>query len=174
MDYIPEIADATVRMKTLEVQGLNIFYREAGKPSSPNLVLLHGFPASSHQYRNLIPALAGAFHVIAMDYPGFGNSDMPDPAKYPYTFEKTSEIVETFLKRKEITRFGLFMQDYGGPVGFRIVSRNPNWLEWLILQNTNAYEAGFTPIWGLSATRFGKTEPPKRKSRSQPSWSLTQ
>ena len=73
-----------------------------------------------------------------MDYPGFGNSDMPDPAKYSYTFEKTSEVVETFLKRMKFTLFSLFMQDYGGPVGFRILSRNSDWLEWLIIQNTNA------------------------------------
>jgi len=147
MNYIPDTTETTVRMGTIEVEGLNIFYREAGKPGNPKLVLLHGFPASSHQYRNLIPALADKFHVIAMDYPGFGNSDMPDSAKYPYTFDKTSEVVETFLKKKEFTRFGLFVQDYGGPVGFRIITRNSDWLEWLIIQNTNAYEVGFTAAW---------------------------
>src|SRR5215467_15622778 len=110
----------TVRYQTAVVDGLNIAYREAGNPQDPKLVLLHGFPASSHQYRNLIPALADKFHVIAMDYPGFGNSEMPDPAKYPYTFDKTSEVVEAFLKKKDFTRFGVFVQDYGGPVGFRI------------------------------------------------------
>ena len=85
--------------KNIDVDGLNIFYREAGKEGAPKLVLLHGFPASSHQYRNLIPALADSFHVIAPDYPGFGNSDMPDPAKFAYTFDKTSEIIEAFLKK---------------------------------------------------------------------------
>src|SRR5262249_3693576 len=108
---------------------------------------LHGFPASSHQYRHLIPVLADTFHVIAMDYPGFGNSDMPDPATYPYTFDKTSEVVETFLQKKDVTRFGLFVQDYGGPVGVRILARHPDWLEWLIIQNPNAYEVGFTAAW---------------------------
>jgi pimeloyl-ACP methyl ester carboxylesterase len=152
-------------MGTIEVAGLNLFYREAGKPGNAKLVLLHGFPASSHQYRNLIPALAGKFHVIAMDYPGFGNSDMPDPAKYPYTFDKTSELVEGFLKMKEFTRFGMFAQDYGGPVGFRIFSRHSDWLEWSIIQNTNAYEVGFTPAWagfreGLWKNRTPKTEKP--------------
>src|SRR5664279_1653690 len=101
-----EAVDTTVRTGTVEVQGLNIFYREAGKLGNPKLVLLHGFPASSHQYRNLIPALADQFHVIAMDYPGFGNSDMPEPSQYAYTFDRTSEIVEAFLKKKEFTRFG--------------------------------------------------------------------
>jgi pimeloyl-ACP methyl ester carboxylesterase len=164
-NYIPDIKETTLRTGTIEVEGLNIFYREVGKQGSPKLVLLHGFPASSHQYRNLIPALADKFHVIAMDYPGFGNSDMPDPAKYPYTFDKTSEVVEAFLKKKDFTRFGIFMQDYGGPVGFRILSRNPDWLEWLIIQNTNAYEVGFTAAWDglrnvLWKNRTPETEKP--------------
>jgi pimeloyl-ACP methyl ester carboxylesterase len=133
--------------KTVRVDGLNIFYREAGEPGAPKLVLLHGFPASSHQYRNLMPALEKHFHVVAPDYPGFGNSDMPDPATFAYTFDKTSEIVEGFLKQIGFTRFGLYAQDYGGPVGFRIVGRNSAWLEWLIIQNTNAYDVGFTPAW---------------------------
>jgi pimeloyl-ACP methyl ester carboxylesterase len=139
--------DEDVLFKTIKVDGLNVFYREAGHESAPKLVLLHGFPASSHQYRNLIPALADRFHVIAPDYPGFGNSDMPDPSKFAYTFDRTSEIVEAFLQKTGCTRFGLYIQDYGGPVGFRIVTRRPQWLEWLIVQNTNAYEVGFTPVW---------------------------
>ena len=151
--------------RTIKVDGLNIFYREAGDARASALVLLHGFPASSHQYRNLIPALADKFHVIAMDYPGFGNSDMPDPEKYPYTFDRTSEVVEAFLQKKRVTSFGLFAQDYGGPVGFRILSRNPEWLEWLIVQNTNAYEEGFTAAWdgfrnALWKNRTPETEEP--------------
>ena len=133
---------------TQNVEGLDIAYREAGDPANPKLVLLHGFPASSHQYRNLIPALADRFHIIAPDYPGFGNSDMPDPASFSYTFDRLSEITEKFLKAKGFDRYGLFMQDYGGPVGFRIVTRHPEALEWLIIQNTNAYEVGFTEAWG--------------------------
>ena len=165
MNYMPNTTETTVRTGISEVEGLNIFYREAGKPGNPKLVLLHGFPASSHQYRNLIPALATKFHVVAMDYPGFGNSDMPDPAKYPYTFDKISEVVEAFLKKRGFTRFGLFVQDYGGPVGFRILSRNPDWLEWLIIQNTNAYEVGFTAAWeglrnALWKNRTPETEKP--------------
>ena len=165
MNERPDTTDSTVRMGTIEVEGLNIFYREAGKPGNAKLVLLHGFPASSHQYRNLIPALAGKFHVIAMDYPGFGNSDIPDPAKYPYTFDKTSEVVEGFVSKKGFTRFGLFVQDYGGPVGFRILARHPEWLEWLIIQNTNAYEEGFTAAWdgfrnALWKRRTPETEKP--------------
>src|SRR5574341_1618778 len=128
MNQMVNIMSSPVQTGTVEVDGINIFYREGGEPGYPKLVLLHGFPASSHQYRNLIPALADKFQVIAMDYPGFGYSDMQDPRKYSYTFDRTSEVVEAFMKKKGYTRFGLFVQDYGGPVGFRIIQRNPDWL----------------------------------------------
>lgn len=147
-NYSPEATHKAVTYKTEMVDGLSIAYREAGDPANPKLVLLHGFPSSSHQYRNLIPALADRFHVISPDYPGFGNSDAPDPAKFPYTFDKLAEVTAKFLKQKGFDRFGLFVQDYGGPVGFRIVTHNPDALDWLIIQNTNAYEVGFTPAWG--------------------------
>ena len=141
-------ATTKVLYKTAVVEeGLTIFYREAGDPDSPKLLLLHGFPASSHQYRNLITALSDRFHIIAPDYPGFGNSDMPGPDRFNYTFDKLSEIIESFLKKIGFTHFGLYMQDYGGPVGFRIISLHPDWLEWLIIQNSNAYEIGFTSAW---------------------------
>ena len=152
---------STVRYETALVDGLNIAYREAGNPENPKLVLLHGFPASSHQYRNLIPALANDFHVIAPDYPGFGNSDMPDPANFAYTFDRLAEIVEKFLKEKRFDRYGLFIQDYGGPVGFRIVTRDPLVLEWLIIQNTNAYEVGFTEAWGGLRNALWKNRTPE-------------
>jgi pimeloyl-ACP methyl ester carboxylesterase len=100
-----------VTFATVSISGLNIAYREAGDPSKPKLVLLHGFTASSHQYRNLIPALADRFHVISPDYPGFGNSDMPDLKSFAYTFDKLSEVTEEFLKEKGFERYGLFVQD---------------------------------------------------------------
>jgi pimeloyl-ACP methyl ester carboxylesterase len=152
--------DGSMLFKNIEINGLNIFYREAGKESSPKLVLLHGFPASSHQYRNLIPALSDRFHVIAPDYPGFGNSDMPDPTKFAYTFDNASEIVQAFLLKKGFSRFGLYVQDYGGPVGFRIVTRQPKSLEWLIIQNTNAYEVDFTPVWDGLRGAYWKSRTP--------------
>lgn len=149
----------------LSVDGLKIAYREAGDSSSPKLVLLHGFPASSHQYRDLIRAMADRFHVIAPDYPGFGNSDTPDPASYAYTFDNISTVIEKFLAMKGFDHYGLFVQDYGGPVGFRIVGRNPQALDWLIIQNSNAYEVGFTPAWdgfrgALWKNRSPETEKP--------------
>jgi pimeloyl-ACP methyl ester carboxylesterase len=137
------IAATQVKYGTIKVDGLNIAYREAGDPSLPKLVLLHGWPSSSHQYRNLIVALAPHFHVIAPDYQGFGNSDHPDPVTYHYSFEGISTTVEKFLAAKGFDHYGLFVQDYGGPVGFRVVGRNPKALDWLIIQNTNAYEEGF-------------------------------
>jgi pimeloyl-ACP methyl ester carboxylesterase len=152
--------------KSTDVSGVNIFYREAGKEEgAPKLVLLHGFPSSSHQYRNLIPALARRFHVIAPDYLGFGNSDMPDPETFPYTFDKISEMIESFLEKLGFTRFGLYVQDYGGPVGFRVLSRRPDWLEWLIIQNTNAYEVGFTAAWdGLRGDYWKNRDPEAEKA----------
>jgi pimeloyl-ACP methyl ester carboxylesterase len=147
-NYSPAVLSKTVTYKTLDVDGLNIAYREAGDPANPKMVLLHGFPSSSHQYRHLIPALADRFHVISPDYPGFGNSDRPDPAKFSYTFDKLAEVVEHFLEKKGFDRFGLYVQDYGGPIGFRLVTKRPEALEWLIIQNTNAYEIGFTAAWG--------------------------
>lgn len=145
------------RFKTVNVDGLEVFYREAGDPSNPKLVLLGGFPASSHQFRDLIPALADRFHVVAPDYPGFGNTDMPDPATFPYTFDRLSEVIEGWLRAIGFDHFGLFMQDYGGPVGFRILTRHPEWMQWLVLQNTNAYDVGFTAAWdGLRGALWKK------------------
>jgi pimeloyl-ACP methyl ester carboxylesterase len=147
--------------RTITVDGLSISYRESGNPSNPKLVLLHGFPSSSHQYRNLIPALADHFHIVAPDYPGFGNSDMPSTNEFNYTFDRISEIIEEFLKVIGFTHFGLFMQDYGGPVGFRIITRRPDWLEWLIIQNTNAYEVGFTAAWDGFRNALWKNRTPE-------------
>ena len=125
----------------------------------------YGFPASSHQYRDLIPALSNRFHVIAPDYPGFGHSDMPDPASYHYSFDKLSEVMEAFLEDRGFHHYGLFVQDYGGPVGFRIVMRRPEALDWLVVLNSNAYEIGFTKAWdgfrgALWTNRSPETEKP--------------
>ena len=150
--------------KTVTVDELSIFYRESGDPANPKLVLLHGWPSSSHQYRNLMSTLTDHFHVVAPYYPGFGNSDMPSPDEFNYTFDRLSEIAEDFLKVIGFTQFGLYMQDYGGPIGFRIITRHPEWLEWLVIQNANTYETGFTNAWdGLLAfwkNRTSETEAP--------------
>ena len=145
--YSPGLTASDIKYKTELVNGVNIAYREAGDPNAPKLVLFHGWPSSSHQYRNLIPALAGRFHVISPDYPGFGNSDAPDPSGFSYTFDKLAEVTGHFLDRVGFHQFGAYMQDYGGPVGFRLLTEKPERMEWLIIQNTNAYEIGFTEAW---------------------------
>ena len=154
----------SVTYGSVAVDGLNIAYREAGDPANPKLVLLHGFPASSHQYRDLVPALADTFHLIAPDYPGFGLSDTPDPVTFPYTFDRMAHVIERFLSLKGFNRYGLYVQDYGGPVGFRLIDSRPDALEWLIVQNSNAYEVGFTTAWtglrSLWTNRAPETEEP--------------
>lgn len=131
-----------------KVEGLDVFYRQAGDPTKPKLLLLGGFPSSSHQFRNLIPALADHFHVLSLDYPGFGNTEMPDPATWDYTFDHLADIVEGLLLEIGFTGpMGMFMQDYGGPIGNRIISRHPDWLQWQVIQNANTYEEGFTEAW---------------------------
>jgi pimeloyl-ACP methyl ester carboxylesterase len=157
-----------VKHRTKMIEGLKIFYREAGDPSKPALVLLHGFPTSSHMFRNLIPALADRFHVVAPDYPGFGLSDAPSPGTFHYTFDKLAEITEKLLVEElGLRRFGLYMQDYGGPVGFRIAMRHPERVEWLVVQNSNAYEEGFSEFWNPLRQQYWKnptaeTEAPLR------------
>ena len=163
--HTPSVTAQDVKFGTASIDGLNIAYREAGDPKNPKLVLLHGFPASSHQYRNLIRVLGARFHVIAPDYQGFGNSDMPDAATYAYTFDAISVTIEKLLAAKGFDHYGLYVQDYGGPVGFRIVGRNPKALDWLIVQNSNAYEVGFSPAWdgfrgALWKNRSPETEKP--------------
>lgn len=155
-----------VNHRTASVEGLSVFYREAGDSDSPKLLLLGGFPVSSHQFRNLIPALEDRFHVVAPDYPGFGNTDMPDPDEFAYTFDRLSEIIEGLLVTIGFTgSMGIYMQDYGGPVGNRIIGRHPEWLEWQVIQNSNAYEEGFTAAWdairhALWVNRSPETEAP--------------
>src|SRR5260370_26495896 len=138
-------AQARVTYGSVKVDGVKIAYGEAGDPASPKLVLLHGFPASSPQYRNLLPALAGRFHVISPDYPGFGNSDVPDPAMFAYTFDRISAIVEDFLKLKGFDHYGLFVQDYGGARGVPLLRRTPESPGWVITQKHKYHEIGVPP-----------------------------
>jgi pimeloyl-ACP methyl ester carboxylesterase len=149
---------------TITVDGLNLFYREAGVSDNPTIVLLHGYPASSHMYRDLIDRLSDQFHLIAPDYPGFGNSDTLPIDQFEYSFDHLADITERFLQALGLTRFSLYMQDYGAPVGFRIATRHPDWIQALIVQNGNAYEEGLTPAWqafrNLWSDRTETTEAP--------------
>ena len=148
--------------RTVPVGGINIFYREAGPADAPVLVLLHGYPSSSHMYEGLIRELEGQFHLIAPDYPGFGSSDSPTIDKFRYTFDHLAEITEQFLQSLNLTRFSLYMQDYGAPVGLRIAARHPEWIETLIVQDGNAYEEGLTaafdPLRAFWKERSAATE----------------
>ncbi len=136
-----------LRYKTLEVDGLEIFYREAGPPRGPTIVLLHGFPTSSQMFRNLIPALSDRFHVVAPDYPGFGYSSMPPVDKFDYTFDRLAEVMQKLLQKLEIKRYSLYVMDYGAPVGFRIAAAHPERVQTLIVQNGNAYDEGLREFW---------------------------
>jgi pimeloyl-ACP methyl ester carboxylesterase len=128
----------------IEIDGVNIFFREAGRANLPALILLHGFPTSSHMFRDLIPHLEDYFHVIAPDYPGFGYSDAPAPDKFSYTFDHLAELMEKLIARLGIDTYTLYLQDYGGPVGFRIAAHHPERVTGLIIQNANAYMAGIS------------------------------
>jgi pimeloyl-ACP methyl ester carboxylesterase len=150
--------------RTVSAGELEVFYREAGKPGAPKLLLLGGFPSSSHQFRNLLPALADKFHLVAIDYPGSGNTELPDPAQWDYTFDHLTEIVdETMLAIDFTGPMGLYLQNHGGPIGNRLISLHPDWLQWQIIQNANTYEEGLTELWdglrnGLSAGRTRRAE----------------
>ncbi|WP_341528409.1 alpha/beta hydrolase [Nostoc sp. UHCC 0302] len=133
--------------RTVSIDGLDIFYREAGSRNNPTILLLHGFPTSSHMFRNLIPALADKFHLIAPDYPGYGNSSMPTVNEFEYTFDRLAEIVEKFIAAIELKKYSLYVMDYGAPIGYRIAAKYPERVQSLIVQNGNAYEEGLREFW---------------------------
>ena len=135
------------RFRSMEIQGIDIAYREAGNPSNPSLVLLHGFPTSSHMFRELIPELADKYHVIAPDYPGFGASAMPALGKFDYSFANFARVVDELLQRKSVDRYALYLMDYGAPVGFRLFSLHPDRVTGFIIQNGNAYDEGLEEFW---------------------------
>ncbi|KOV74640.1 alpha/beta hydrolase [Streptomyces sp. AS58] len=139
---------SAVHHRTVGVNGLDVFYREAGDPEAPALVLLHGFPTSSHMFRHLIPALADRYHVIAPDHIGFGQSAMPTPQDFPYTFDALTEVTSGLLRQLGIDRFAMYVQDYGAPIGWRLALQAPDRVTAIITQNGNAYEEGFVkPFW---------------------------
>ncbi|MGV6847433.1 MAG: alpha/beta fold hydrolase [Marinibacterium sp.] len=149
---LPSIGQAAesrfdVRMQSETIEGLSIAYREAGDPANPTVLLLHGFPTSSHMFRNLIPELAESYHVIAPDYPGFGASDMPDAASYEYGFENAAQIVTQLLDAKAVDTYAVYLMDYGAPVGYRMFANDPGRVTGFIIQNGNAYEEGLREFW---------------------------
>lgn len=136
-----------VTYNTLKIDGLEIFYREAGDLSKPTILLLHGFPTSSHMFRNLIPLLADKYHVVAPDYPGFGYSSAPKASEFNYTFDNLASVIEKFTVAKGLKKYSLYMQDYGAPIGYRLAVKYPERVQALIVQNGNAYEEGLRGFW---------------------------
>ncbi|MEO8351333.1 MAG: alpha/beta hydrolase [Chthoniobacteraceae bacterium] len=168
MTMLPSMANASeppeVACRTQEVEGVEVFYREAGSADSPVLLMLHGFPSSSFYFRNLIPLVADKYHVLAPDYPGFGHSDAPEVDRFDYSFDHLAGVVRRFLAAKGITRCVIFMQDYGGPIGMRLATQDPDLIAGLVFQNANVYEEGLShrfflkrPLW---EKRTGATEAP--------------
>ncbi|MFI6264338.1 alpha/beta fold hydrolase [Micromonospora sp. NPDC051006] len=137
----------STRYRSVTVDGLSIFYREAGPPDAPTLLLLHGFPSSSRMFEPLLGRLADRFRLIAPDYPGFGHSEAPDPGRFRYTFDRIAEVVSRFAATVGAERYLLYVQDYGGPVGFRMALAEPDRLTGLVVQNAVAHEAGLGPLW---------------------------
>jgi pimeloyl-ACP methyl ester carboxylesterase len=135
------------RYQHATVDGSKIFYREAGPATAPTILLLHGFPTSSHMYRNLIPALADRYHVVAPDLPGFGFSDAPDRKQFPYTFDNLAKVIDNFTQAIGLERFALYIFDYGAPVGLRLALAHPERITAIISQNGNAYEEGLSQGW---------------------------
>jgi pimeloyl-ACP methyl ester carboxylesterase len=133
-----------VHYRTVHVDGVQVFYREAGPATAPTLLLLHGFPTSSHMFRDLIPLLADRYHLVAPDYPGFGNSSTPAVSDFKYTFDHLSRFMEDFTDAIGLTAYSLYVQDFGGPVGFRLAARRPDKIRALIIQNANAYVEGMS------------------------------
>jgi pimeloyl-ACP methyl ester carboxylesterase len=153
----------TTHFKTVDVDGTEIFYREAGDRSRPTILLLHGFPTSGHMFRNLIPQLADRYHVVAPDLPGFGFTHAPDRASFPYTFARLAEVIDRFTEVLDLKRFALLVFDYGAPVGFRIALKHPDRITALISQNGNAYEVGLSEGWNPIQTYWRE---PTAKNRA--------
>jgi pimeloyl-ACP methyl ester carboxylesterase len=148
--------------RTLDVDGLKIFYREAGDPDAPTLLLLHGFPASSHMFRDLIPALSDRFHLVAPDLPGFGFSEAPERTRFQYTFDRLADVIDRFTEILGLRSYALYVFDYGAPVGFRLALRHPERITALVSQNGNAYEEGLSGGWN-PIQRYWKEPTPKNR-----------
>ena len=137
----------SIRYHTIQIDGLDIFYREAGNPQNPTILLLHGFPSSSHMFRNLMLALSDRYHLVAPDYPGYGNSSMPLVTEFDYTFDTLANVIDKFVQTIGLSKYSLYLMDYGAPIGFRLATKHPEKVQALLIQNGNAYEEGLEEFW---------------------------
>ena len=160
-----QAAPNDIHYRTVNVQGVEIFYREAGDPKAPTLLLLHGFPTSSHMFRDLIPLLADRYHLVAPDYPGFGYSARPKVSEFNYTFDHLADVMEGFVDAIGLTRYSLYMQDFGGPVGLRLATRRPKQVRALVIQNANAYDEGISQGVRDVVLRIWKERTPQTEAR---------
>ena len=154
---------AETHHRTINIEGVDVFYREAGPADAPAVVLLHGFPSSSNMFRNLIPALADRYHVIAPDYPGFGHSEAPDRSKFRYGFARFADITDALLTRLGVNRYALYVMDYGAPVGYRLALKHPERVTALVIQNGNAYEEGLKEFWKPIKAYWASGQPAQRE-----------
>jgi pimeloyl-ACP methyl ester carboxylesterase len=156
-----------IHYKTVKVDGVNIFFRQAENMKKPTILLLHGFPSSSHMFRNLIKELADEYNIIAPDYPGFGNSDQPPIDEFEYTFDNLANVINNFVEGIKLDKYSIYVHDYGAPVGFRLAVKHPERIQAIITQNGNAYEEGLLPAWDPIRTYWEHpTEENKEKLRS--------
>jgi pimeloyl-ACP methyl ester carboxylesterase len=153
-----------IQYRKADVDGLKVFYREAGRRDAPTLLLLHGFPSAGHMFRELIPALSDRFRVVAPDLPGFGQSDMPPRDRFPYTFAKLAEVIERFTEVIGLVRFSIYVFDYGAPTGFRLAVRHPERITAIISQNGNAYEEGLSDGWNPIRAYWTEASETNRKA----------
>ena len=172
---------ADIQYNTAKIDTVNVFYREGGSPSSPALLLLHGHASSSHTFRNIIPELSKSFHIVAPDYPGFGNSDRPDPKDYPYTFVNIANTIDKLTEQLELKKFYIYLFDFGAPVGLLIASKHPDRIAGIFTQSGNAYDEGLAPAFeGIKALWASPDDPAKADalkpifSRQGLDWAYTQ
>ncbi|ASL45311.1 Haloalkane dehalogenase [Burkholderia sp. AD24] len=155
---------SAISYRTADVDGFNVFYREAGRPGAPKLLLLHGFPSSGHMFRDLIPKLADRFHIVAPDLPGFGQSDMPARDTFAYTFDNLANVIDRFTEVIGFDRYAVYVFDYGAPTGFRLALKHPERITAIISQNGNAYEEGLSDGWNPIRAYWQDASPANREA----------
>lgn len=159
---------SAVSYHTVDIDGVKVFYREAGPRDAPAILLLHGFPTSSHMFRNLIPRLADRYRVIAPDYPGYGQSDAPPVEQFDYSFDHIAAIVDKLTERIELTRYAIYVQDYGAPVGYRLAAAHPERISAIVVQNGNAYDEGLDNDFWVPIKAYWKDKSEANAARLRP------